>query len=397
MIVCNASGTYAGMEQLLDKIFCIVHRYIDVNSIRHAKYRISQVLAGNAVDYLPMAVISKQVPEIKALPDFNWSQQWHDPAKSLYMQLKNNILPALAGGGDFVPAVRADTGAINCASVFGVKYTVPEHTKPVVTEYLPYERIMQFEMPKDISSLGVLPKMLEHVEYHKQALMKSGLSEHILIGHCDLQGPFDIAAMVRGHDIFTDFYEAPDFVHHIMKICTKVFVTVAKLHSNLICSKTQFGISDGIYMENGFGRICADTDILVSPQLHEDFIFPYLQEALNALGGGWLHYCGGLPGYNRPEGLHLHSIFMKLKMLRALNWTTAKDWTREMKLLHDCNMPYIGYVARADGQSLYEYFRMVLSPYTARKGFVFVWPKLEQYEMDYAMDVWYKIQDEIFN
>ncbi|KKT04476.1 MAG: hypothetical protein UV78_C0032G0008 [Parcubacteria group bacterium GW2011_GWA2_43_17] len=381
------------VEQLIDMVCEKISKYLVPKRIATAKRRMAGVLAEQPVDYLPMVVITKTVASVEQLPEFDWAQQWHDPAKSLYMQLKNNILPCIVGGGDFVPAVRADTGVINCMSLFGVKFDVPSHTKPVVTEYLSKDEILCANIPDEISSLGIMPHMIRHMEYHKAALQRRGLAEHILLGHCDLQGPFDIAAMVRGHDIFTDMYEDPDFVHHLMRLSTSAYIAVAKLCKKISGEPLNHGISDGIYMENGVGRICGDSDILVSKDMHQQFIAPYHAHVLDAFGGGWLHYCGGRKGFNRAEGLHLHESYAALPKLRGLNWTTGRDWVAEMRRLKGLGVVYIGWMPRDEGQSLEDYFRMVLSPYDTKGGFVFGWPELTAVEVDLAMDVWHTIQD----
>jgi hypothetical protein len=53
-------------------------------------------------------------------------------------------------------------------------------------------------------------------------------------------------------------------------------------------------------------------------------------------------------------------------------------------------------VPRDEGQSLENYFRMVLSPYDARDSFVFGWPEVAPSEVDSAIDVWHSVQDSVF-
>ncbi|HUU23125.1 MAG TPA: hypothetical protein VM389_11390 [Phycisphaerae bacterium] len=382
------------VPSLLDRVCELIGRRIDPARVARAKRRQAAAMAWQDGEYLPLR-FPCPVPEAGDLPEFNWRQQFHDPAKSLYMQLKNDVLPAVASDGDNVPGVRADTGVVNCMSVLGARYVVPEHTKPVVNEYVPKETLAEFELPADIRGEGVMPRMVEHMEHHKAALAERGLGEAIGVYHCDQQGPFDIAAQTRGHEIFTDLYEDPDFVHALMGKTTAVYVAVSKLCKEINGDPPDGGNVSGVWMENGGVRMCGDSDILIGPQQFEQFVLPYQEEALAAFGGGWLHYCGGVKGFSRAEGLHLHELYARNRHLRGLNWTTAGDWIGEMRKLRELHVVHVGTVPRGDGESLADYFRKALSPYEDRCGLLLE-AEIRAPEADSAMAKWRRVQDEKF-
>ena len=284
---------------LLKRVAEMIHSHLSADRIAVAKQRQADIFAGREPDYIPI-LFAGQVPESADLPDFDWARQWHDPAKSLYMQLKELVLPWTAGGSDAVPMVRADTGVINCMSIFGIKYDVPEHTKPVVTGYVDKDTLIDFKLPEDISALGVMPKMIEHMQHHIQALAELGLDRFVQVGHCDQQGPFDIAAMVRGHDIFTDMYDDPGFVHNLMQKCSSVYVAVTKLCCQVSGGSSNCGAS-GIWLEHGLARMCGDSDILVSQDLHAEFIRPYQESAFRACGQGGSTIAAASPDSKGPK------------------------------------------------------------------------------------------------
>jgi len=329
------------------------------------------------------------------LPAFNWAEQWHDPDKSLYEQLKG-VLSAVAGGSDAVPGVRADMGVINCMTVFGAKYVVPEHTKPVISRYVPKQALRDFQVPQEVSSFGVMPRMIEHMEHHLAVLRDRGLGGLVSVYHCDQQGPFDIAAQARGHEIFVDLYEDADFVHELMAKCTQVYAAVSRLCKRINGEPLDGGNTVGVWMQNGGVRMCGDSDILVGAAQYKEFIQPYQREAFEQFGGGWLHYCGGWKGTGRMEGLHLHELYAEIEGLRGLNWTTGRDWLGEMRRLKNLGLVHIGGVPRNDGESLEEYFRRALSPYDRRCGMIFQHPELKGREADVALEAWHSAQDEIF-
>jgi len=378
---------------LLDQVGDFVHCYADASRIADAKRRQADMLALRPSDYIPI-LTGKPVPEARDLPSFDWAERFHDPAKSLYMQLKDDVLPRVASGCDAVPTVRPDLGVINCMTVFGCAYDAPAHTMPVITRYAAKEALAAFEVPGDVSGLGVMPQVIEHAEHHRAVLREHGLWDAVRLVHCDQQGPWDIAAQARGHDVFLDVYEDPAFVHGLMKKCTQVYVAVSRLCKSFDPSPIAGGAGVAFWMDSGAVRMCGDSDILISAAQHREFAAPYQQEAFRAMGGGWLHYCGGMPGFKRREGLHLHEVYAGIEGLRGLNWTTAGDWLGEMRRLRDLGLCHVGTLPRAEGETVADYFRRVLSPYPTRTGLIFEGPYLQPAEVDGAVDLWRKVQDE---
>ena len=116
------------VTSLLDRICDIVSENIDADCIAAAKRRHAATLAWCDADYIPIQFGR----EYKALdkeqfPEFNWSEQWHDPAKSLYGQLKG-LVPSITSGSDVVPCVRSDTGVVNWHDgLWGENYRTGAH------------------------------------------------------------------------------------------------------------------------------------------------------------------------------------------------------------------------------------------------------------------------------
>ena len=139
------------------------------------------------------------------------------------------------------------------------------------------------------------------------------------VHHCDIQGPFDIACQALGPTIFTEIYDDPEFVHHLMNEATRAYIAVAQLCKTLQGEGETWGNASGFWMKQGGVRVCDDSGILLSRACFEEFVFPYHAKALAPFGGGWLHYCGGVPGGGRAEGVHLHDMYCRIPGLRGLN------------------------------------------------------------------------------
>ena len=387
-------------KQHLDTVCEVMAKYVDADTVKTARRRQSSVLAREEVDYLPIIfgnwdrIEPEDTKRLEGVPHYDWAEQWHDPAKSLTEQLRNQLGFVLSGG-DSVPSVRADTGVINCMTIFGADYVVPEHTKPVISEYVPKEDLQQFEVPDDISQMGVMPRMVEHMEHHLGVLREHGLGDLVSVYHCDQQGPFDIAAQARGHDVFTDMYEDPPFVHDLMKKCTDVYIKVSKLCKQVNGESLDGGNAVSVWMKNGGVRMCGDSDILMSADQYREFVQKYQEEAFAAFSGGWLHYCGGWIDTGRSEGIHLHEAYSEVEGLRGLNWTTGKDWVAEMRKLKELGVVHIGGLRREDGEPLEEYLRRALSPYDERAGIIFQAMGI-QGNAEEILATWRRLQEEKF-
>jgi hypothetical protein len=303
------------------------------------------------------------------------------------------------GGGDYVPAVRADTGVINGPRILGAPYDVPAHTKPVINGHVSYEALRDFSVPTDIRSSGCMPIMIAHTQHHLAALKAAGLQGRIGIHHCDLQGPFDIAAMARGHDdIFVDLYTDTAFVHELMAKCTDIYVAMAKLCKTLVGDGLTSGLANDYWMGAGSVRVCDDSGILVSPDLYREHLSPYIGKAMAPFGGGWIHYCGGVPNGNRPEGLHLHETYLSHSELRGLQFTTAGDLGKEVLRLREHKVAWLAVawqdsLTRDGAQTNEALFRRLIALCDVRRGMVVTAP-VEPAELPGAMELWHRLQDE---
>ncbi len=378
------------------RILCdLARQTIDPERVARSKQRHGAVFRWEEADSIPL-MYGAPVPELEGLelPSYDWTEQYNEPAKSFVHQIQG-VLRAARSGSDALPSVRADTGVVNGPSVFGAEFAVPAHTKPVVTKYVPKEALVDVELPDDIRGLGTMPKVIEHTQHHQEVIRREGLDHVMTVHHCDTQGPFDIAEQTRGHELLTDFYEDPEFVHHLMREATKAYIAISHLCKGLAGEGTQWGNAVGHWMEPGGVRMCDDSGILVSPEIFGEFIQPYQVDGFAPFGGGWLHYCGGVPEGGRAEGLHIHDLYLANPYLRGLNFTTGKDLSAEIRKILAADVNYIGGFPRNEGEALADYFRRILSLCPGRKG-LFLQPSLQPGEAEGAMDTWMQVQDDVF-
>jgi hypothetical protein len=101
--------------------------------------------------------------------------------------------------------------------------------------------------------------------------------------------PLDVANLLRGNDLFTDFYESPSLLKELLDRCSGALIH----HSRILqqASASSFG---GTFMLNRWIPrgilILEDAADLCSPGFYEEFGRPFTQRVIDAAGGAYLHH-----------------------------------------------------------------------------------------------------------
>jgi len=248
--------------------------------------RMARIWRDEPVDAVPVLSGGGAVPEKTDYPSYTKAEQFDDKEKMLVGHLWGLISTA-RGTSDAQLAVRPNLGVGFIPSMFGMETKfVQEDQMPWIVGHPSKEELAKTEVP-DVRTAGLMPKCLELIDYYKEQL--DGKANVYL---ADTQGPFDIAHLIRGHDIYTDIYDDPDFVHHLLGLCTDTYVEASKVMKEAIGEPLDSGYHATAYMGNGGVRLCDDSAINVSESTYREFIQPYVQRALDPFGGGWYHICG---------------------------------------------------------------------------------------------------------
>jgi len=142
-------------------------------------------------------------------------------------------------------------------------------------------------------------------------------------------------------------------------------------------------------------RMCEDTTTLLSRPQIEQFVMPYVNQAMQHFGGGWTHYCG------KNDHL-LDCLIEQAPHCRAVNFGNPEmhDMPHVIARLVKAGKLYCGAVVRNDGEDLRAYFRRVLEPLDGRRWGLILMADLteeERKEPRKVMDTWHAVQDEILN
>ena len=131
-------------------------------------------------------------------------------------------------------------------------------------------------------------------EFARETLASyENLSRFVHLVLPDTQGPFDLACLIYGSDIFTAIYDYPELVRKVLALMTDVYITYNQRYKAIIgeSSNSAYHIS-GLKLARGGIRICDDSATLTSPAIYREFVKPYNLQCFAPFDGGWLHYCG---------------------------------------------------------------------------------------------------------
>lgn len=190
---------------------------------------------------------------------------------------------------DSLPLVRVDFGTAAFASAFGCEiYTPPNN--------LPACRSHSLKNSKDVYKLeqpGRLAGLFEKVEQFSEFYLKN-LPEGVHIQHIDIQSAFNTAYLIRGNDIMTDFYDAPEDVEALLDIVTDYMIAQWPWIRSISTQKEGWFYDWGV-MWKGAARLSNCCLHMISPQFYIDHIKSRDQRFLDAVGTGRMHYCGSHP------------------------------------------------------------------------------------------------------
>ena len=132
---------------------------------------------------------------------------------------------------------------------------------------------------------------------------------------------------------------------------------------------------------------------MISPEMHRDFVQPYTVELCREFGGGYHHSCGFYPEQLKSlcEAEHVSTINLGQPEL----WDMGDAVTR----IHQGGKIYYGGWVRSSDETLEDYLRrgVALCGPGRNRAILHVtsedcdWPEPAE-----TMDMWHRLQDEIF-
>ena len=258
----------------------------DAERFALAASRQKSVWSGRKPDAWPLLMNGQLTKEQERIPDPNYKEAFNSAELMLCSQMRG-ACSVINSGSDSFPSIRTNLGTGICLSLIGLKQTVFSDKMPWLLQHLTLDEAGKLT-PDDIKIQGDFATGLEHMRFFRET-MNDAVSVYCM----DTQGPFDLAHLMVGDDIFYAMHDDPSLVHHIMEIALEIGIRahtwmkeVSGERMGEIChGGTLVGANMGI-------RICEDTTAIVARDTQETFALPYTKRLAEHFGGAWVHYCG---------------------------------------------------------------------------------------------------------
>ena len=368
----------------------------DFEVLEKGKQRQSAIGKSKPTDYLPLVINGVPVPEKekycqhgKDYCQYNRKEWFYDKRKMLFEQIFG-LISTSRTGSDTQLTINTNLGAGFAPSILGLKQLVFEDKDPWLQERLSKEKIGQLspEDLKDVNTKGLMPRALEYIDYFKKTLKDKAL---VYILQDILWGPFSLAHLIRGDDIFTDLYDDPNFVHHLMEISTSLYVKSASALKKAIGEPNGECYQGVFYMSDSGVWSGEDTAVLLSPSQLEKFVFPYLRKAYKSFGGAVVHFCG--------RADYLLDPLLDLPEVKGINLGEPHlqklSYKEIMYKLLDKGKTYYGSWPKKEGENTESYFERMLEPLEGEKRslvLAYGLTKEEQRNPQVVMELWHLLQ-----
>ncbi|MFH0789575.1 MAG: dihydropteroate synthase [Pseudomonadota bacterium] len=193
-------------------------------------------------------------------------------------------------------------GMVMLPAIFGCEIVFEKEALPwAVPLNLSEERIKRLEVP-DLLQAYPMTEMIRQIDYLKDKYGR-------VVGDINTTGVQNLALKIRGEQLYFDYFENPEFCHHLLKICTASIIQLFQI----IYKITGSGAMDVTPMCDPRLFVLPNCTVeQVSLPTYETFNLPYdnqVAEACHPLG---IHHCGSvdqaLPGYAKVRHLEFLEI-----------------------------------------------------------------------------------------
>jgi len=288
----------ARLENLIDP-----EHVAQCERVQHAAW------SGEELPYLPTIVGTS----LSDWPAYSFTECWDDVEKNFMTGLAGIYAGAVLRD-DRLFSLRPEYGVVNIPELFGIPSVVSDEGRSM-TEGL-HDTALVRELVRNVRPdfrCSHARKVLDFYQYAEEALRpyeKLSSSVHFVLP--DTQGPFDLACLIWGTDIFVAMHDEPELVSSLIRLMTDTYIEYNKTVKTVIgeAPNSAYHIA-GLKLVQGGVRICDDSATLVSADFYRDLIMRENERAFAPFGGGWLHYCG--------NGNHLQSIMQQMRGVHAMH------------------------------------------------------------------------------
>ena len=255
-------------------------------------------------------------PPLIVWPEVNINDCIYDLDLMIYQQLKE-LSEILAGGGGGLLSVRPNYGTGIIPSMYGAEVFIMPYeantlpcTKPLPGAKTAVKRILEND-PNIIKPRGLVSHVFNFVERWAEVSARYEFIRHYVhLYNPDLQGPFPLADMLWGSDIYTDIIDEPETVNAAIAFFAAVIITLLKKYQTLCppfdgSHSVEWGL-----LHRGGVIIRNDAVMNISGNMYKEFVQPHDKRIIDTFGGG-IHFCG--------KGDHYIAHVSQIKGLSTFN------------------------------------------------------------------------------
>lgn len=282
---------------MVDQYLKKLEQIIDPEHVRKSEELQKTAAAYEPVNRIPLILgsvdqMSKVRFPFSDWPVFQYGEVFKDPKKMLLDELLTVYEGALIKD-DKAYVIRANYGVGIIPSLFGCKIIQRGNDLPWVRPMDSLDdikRIIKVGIP-DVNG-GMVSMVNETQDFFRSKLdYYPSLRESIHIGMADNQGPFNIAVMIRGPDLFVDLYNHKKLVKEFLELVTQTYIEFSKSQKDKTDEETDMGYYFQYKLPGGV-KISEDHALSVSPQMYDEFCLPYNARIGEKFEGMCLLLCG---------------------------------------------------------------------------------------------------------
>ena len=195
----------------------------------------------------------------------------------------------------FVPRV-VGCSLTTIPAIFGSRVRIPQGGFPYAEPIdLRDDEVQSLQVPEDIGSVYPIREILRQAEHLKA---KYGEVE---VG-INWQGPLNIAAKMRGEELFVDFYEKPQLAHKVLDVATRTIIKVVRfLEDRYDTPKPDATPQRFSFGREGIGggcyQVCDCNVMMISNKFYRQFVLPCDQLLAREFKNFAIHHCGIMDPY----------------------------------------------------------------------------------------------------
>lgn len=310
----------------------------DLARIARAKERQARFWQGLPNDVPPIICAGPLRPEQADIPAPDFKEAFEQLDQMIFGQVRAACQMANSGS-DGVPSVRGNYGTGVLLACLGLEQQVFADKMPWLKTHLTRAQVSALT-PDDIKIQGTFARGLEFM-HRVRELFGAALPVYCM----DTQGPFDLAHLIIGDDIFYLIHDDPPLLDHLMQIAIALGIRTHEWMKEINGEpQNHFTHSNAIYAETIGLRICEDTSAVVGPDVIGQICLPATRRLAGHFGNAWVHYCGrndhltqaiceapelvGLNFGHIPGHEHDHSFEVEMERCRSTGTRYYGNWPR---------------------------------------------------------------------